>query len=207
MTRRQKREIKVTKQMLGIPTSAKDARGFEAESAVHQALEILQTEGMILTFTRVMKFSGDDMKGIDFWVSLSGPRRFPVQVKSYFNQEEIITYLERKIWVIILPLFDKDGNKKLYSLVEKEARKAVRKVIKDFQFGEEPGAIKVEKETAKRIETMIMAEAVGTAGEEITGAKEVTAPVPALASPIPLSVPKRVPVWFRRLLRRKEKMV
>lgn len=76
MTRKQKGRIKMTKRVLGIPTSAQDARGFEAENAVHQALEILQTEGTIPTFIRVMKFSGDDLRGIDFWVSLFGKRRF-----------------------------------------------------------------------------------------------------------------------------------
>ena len=68
--------IRRTKQMLGIPCSAKDKRGFEAENKVFKVLEKFKERKkkfpgrrIIASFRRTMHYSLQDRKGKDFIVN------------------------------------------------------------------------------------------------------------------------------------------
>jgi len=124
---------KRTKQILGIPTSEKDARGFEAENAVEQALIVLREEGRIRNYFRTIKYSEDDLAGKDFIIRLLDEEILPLQVKTYYDQTEINSYLEKGIWPVIINLFNSEGQRKPFSKVKREAKKAILEVIANFE--------------------------------------------------------------------------
>lgn len=146
--------IRKTKQILGIPTSAKDERGFRGEEVVSRALAYFKRKKRIKTFSRVMKFSGDDLAGKDFIVTLPEGEILPLQVKTYYNQDEIASYLQRGIVPVVVRLFDGEGKRKLPSKLYEEAKREVKRAIEDFQRPKEEEEEKVVEEEKKKERVM-----------------------------------------------------
>jgi hypothetical protein len=112
LNRKARISIKRTRWILGIPTSAKDWRGLQAEQKIFQSLEYHQRKKTefpkgrkIREFTPVLHFSRDDREGKDiiakFQVEFQpDSETLPIQVQNWWSREAENEFREKGICLI-----------------------------------------------------------------------------------------------------------
>jgi len=119
--------------MLGIPTSLTDARGFRAEKAVFAALKYLKRKKILVkNFSQTIKYSPEDLSGIDFRLELFNGDTMFLNAKNYWDFKEVMEYRQRGIWVAAVWLEDLEKKPKSESKLKKEAIERTKIAINDF---------------------------------------------------------------------------
>ncbi|MCK4454064.1 hypothetical protein KAU51_01805 [Candidatus Parcubacteria bacterium] len=102
----------------------KEIRGEQAEEKVKEALKELQKEGKIENFGQTMKFSIEDLTGIDFIIFWKAKKKILLQVKGYpFENKR--KYRKRNIQVIMaLPEENvSEVKRKIFAIIERKTKR------------------------------------------------------------------------------------
>lgn len=128
--------LRKTRMMLRVPETRKDQRSFAAEEVALKTALYWKKKKVIKDVTQTIRFSPDDLKGIDLIIEHLDGKILAIDVKTYWNEEEEEKCREKG--VALLPVGPLEDEKRirermlaliLLDLISgKEARK-IREII------------------------------------------------------------------------------